>query len=419
MKVRAFSYCAAGVLLSVYCIGCGHDSSDDSAPTQPVQTIVAAPKTIKPSLTLSGLITPTENVAIASSLVEPAERVSVREGDSVARGEVLAVLATDDLRASLVSAQRAAAEAAAKATQAKYSAESSLGQGNDQVRSAQAALAQAQQTLSQQQSDLARNRGLFAKGYVSDQALQQQTTTVANSEQAVRSAQASLQTALTNARVNGNQDQGLQAANVAAAQAAAASAAAQVDQISAQIARALIRSPLDGVVVNRNLNVGEYPGQRTIFTVQASHGVYAELNAVSADVFRIPAGAPVRLRANGIADRDFSGSVQAVLSQVTPGSTNFNVKVWVPHPGALRPGMVVNATVALPRISGIGIPQTAFLDEAHDAVLCVQNGIAKTFAVREQSSDGVTAIVRGLHSGVRVIANGQLGIVDGQHVAQQ
>ena len=145
------------------------------------------------------------------------------------------------------------------------------------------------------QQNLNRYQTLLNSGYVSQQQVDQQRTTVRNDQQQVLSAQASLQSAVLNAHVNGNYQQGLQAANVASAQADAASAHAQAEQIQAQIDKALITSPVDGVVVNRNLNPGEYPGSRTIFTVQQLDPVYAELNASSSKTcFRIQRGAPSR-----------------------------------------------------------------------------------------------------------------------------
>ena len=111
-----------------------------------------------------------------------------------------------------------------------------------------------------------RDQQLISNGYVAQQTVDQQATIVANDRSAVRTAQATLQSALTNQSVNGTNDQGLQAANVAAAAAEARAARATVQQAQAavqqlqtQIGKAAIVSPIEGVVVNRNLNPGEYP----------------------------------------------------------------------------------------------------------------------------------------------------------------
>ena len=53
---------------------------------------------------------------------------------------------------------------------------------------------------------------------------------------------------------------GLQQSSVAQAKAQEEVALAQAQQIRVSISKATIISPIDGVVVNRNLNPGEYPG---------------------------------------------------------------------------------------------------------------------------------------------------------------
>jgi multidrug efflux pump subunit AcrA (membrane-fusion protein) len=112
-----------------------------------------------------------------------------------------------------------------------------------------------------------------------------------------------------------------------------------------------------------------------------------------------------------------------VLGQVTPGSTNFTVEVIVDNvDGKLQSGLPVTATTALPPVNGVGIPTAAFLDDTHTTVMVADDElvdvVAKTVKVREIGSDGTTSIVTGIKPGQNVIANGQLGVTDGQSLAQ-
>jgi multidrug resistance efflux pump len=389
------------------------------AQAQSIPVVTAAPAQVHPTVQIAGIIAPYQNVSISSSLSEPTAAVNVLQGAHVSRGQTLAVLDTTDLQATYNADLHSAISADAKAEQAKYQAKLNIGQGNDQVTAARAALQQAQASLAQAQQDLARYTALLNGGYISQQQADQQRTLVRNDRQAVDSANASLRSAILNAGVNGTNQQGLQASTVASAIADAQSAHAQADQVAAQIARATIASPVDGVVVNRNLNPGEYPGSRTIFTVQQLDPVYAELNASSSNVFQIVRGSPVQLTVAGVANANYLGRVNAVLGQVQPGSTNFTVEVIVPNPGErLQSGMAVTGTITLPDVSGIGIPTTAFLDDSHTTVMIeTADGTAKTQTVRELGSNGTTSIVTGLAAGTKVVANGQLGIAAGQQLA--
>ncbi len=428
---------AAAVLIG----GCGGQQSHRrgarvGASPNPIPTAVARQTTVRASSSISGVIAPLQNVAITSQLAEPALSVRVSEGDRVGAGEVIAVLDTTDLRAQLAQAQatveadvRNAASASAKVAQARYTQQLNIGQSGDQVRSAQAAVAAAQSTLNNDLLTLQRDRSLLSSGYIAQSQYDQAQTQVNSDRSALRTAQANLQSAATSQQVNGTTNSGLQAANVASAAADARAAAAtigeaqaQVRQYQASIAKATIVSPVAGVVVNRNLNPGEYPGARTIFTIQQLDHVYAELNASSADTFAIPVGAPVSLSAAG-ATRSYTGKVVAVLGQVTPGSTDFTVKVLVANPdGKLQSGIPVTASAALPPVRGVGIPTTAFLDDTHTSVMVADDELVDTVAklvhVKELGSDGTTSVVSGLKPGQTVVSNGQLGVTDGQSLAQ-
>jgi len=420
--------------------GCAQKSGGrtrTAASPNPVPTSAARETTVRGTSTISGVIAPYENVAITSSLSEPADKVNVLQGDYVHAGQVLAVLDTADLVAELAQAKgvldtdtKTAESDDAKVTQSRYTATLNIGTGNDEVKSSRAALAQAKQALVNDQRNLVRDRQLVAEGYIAQQAVDQQVTTVISDEAAIRTAQANLQTAITNQAVNGTPDRGLQEATVASAIADAAAARAgieqargQIQQDEVQIQKATVVSPVDGVITNRNLNPGEYPGSRTIFTIQELDKVYADLNASSEDTFAIPAGAGVSLSVSGAGAQQFSGKVVAVLGQVTPGSTNFTVQVVLQNPGRkLQAGLPVSATISLPPVHGVGIPTTAFLDDTHTSVMIAEDQlvdvVAKTVAVKELGTDGTTSIVSGLKPGQAVIANGQLGLADGQSIAQ-
>ncbi|HTW85947.1 MAG TPA: efflux RND transporter periplasmic adaptor subunit [Candidatus Sulfotelmatobacter sp.] len=431
------------LVLAVLVAGCnrggaGRRGLRGQASPNPIPTTAARETTVRATSTISGVVAPLLNVAITSSLSEPTDVVNVNEGDRIHTGEVLAVLDTADLQAQLAQAQatvvadqRTAESDDAKVAQTRYTATLNIGQGGNSVQSARAAVAQAQQNLTNDQANLARDRLLIANGYIAQQALEQQQTQVLNDQAALRNAQAALQSAILNQNVNGTANQGLQASNVAsavadarAAHAAVAQAQATVRQYQAEISRATIVSPIDGVVINRNLNPGEYPGSRTIFTLQRLDQVYAMLNASSSDTFAIPVGAPVSLVVAGTNSTTYTGKVVAVLGQVTPGSTNFTVKVLVTNAdGRLQSGLPVTATASLPPVSGVGIPTTAFLDDTHTTIMIAQDNVvdvvAKTVHVRELGSDGTTSIVSGVKAGQQVVSNGQLGLSDGQSLAEE
>jgi multidrug efflux pump subunit AcrA (membrane-fusion protein) len=401
--------------------GCSH-------PTRPprqtgaavVPVVTATYGTVSPTTVLSGTVAPLQNVGITSTLVEPTDSVNVQEGDMVHAGEVLAQLDTADLRAQLAADMATAQSDRAKATQTYDQADLTIVQNSNTVNAARAGVRQAQTTLTNDRTNLVRDAQLLRSGYIAQSQYDQQVTLVKNDQQAVQSAQVTLVNAVKQVQTNGSTSSGLQGATVASAQADVQTALAAADQVRVSIAKATITSPVDGVVVNRNLNPGEFPGTRQLFTIQQVDRVYAVLNGAGSQIVGIRNGSPVTVTANDLPGRRIAGRVAGVLNAVSPGSTNFVVKVLVDNTrGLLRPGMVVSGTASLPSASGIRVPATSFLDTTNSTLQVVRSGLARTVHVTELAEDGKNAIVAGVPAGAIVISNGQLGLADGQAVQPQ
>ncbi len=414
-------FCAAFAILAA--AGCAHGQSAKQAAAPFVQTSIASYGTIQPAQHLAGIIAPYQNVAIQSTLSEPADTVYVREGDPVRAGQVLAQLDTSDLQAQMQSDLATANSNHANTTHTVYQGSLSIAQGQDTVRNDEAAVRQAQQTLTNDQTNLSRDQNLLAQGYVSQQSVDAQSTLVRNDQEALNSANANLASARSTVQANGTlSGQGLQAAAVQQSRAQEDVALAQAQQVRVQIGKATIVSPIDGVVVNRNLNPGEYPGNRELFTLQQVNPIYAVLHASSEQISGIAAGAPASVTAaetNG--SGRFAGRVVGVLNEINPGSTDFQVKVQLANEQQrLRPGMVVQGQIATTPVRGVRVPTTAFTDDNHDAVMTVQSGNSiKTVKVAELGSDGTTSVVNGITGGTRVVSDGQTSVGDGEKVSFQ
>ncbi len=194
------------------------------------------------------------------------------------------------------------------------------------MHSDQAALRQAQQTLNNDNLNLTRDQNLLTQGYVSQQSVDQQETLVRNDEQALNNANANLAAARSNVQANGSLGgQGLQASAVEQSQAQEKVALAQAQQVRVQIGKAALVSPIDGVVVNRNLNPGEYPGNRELFTLQQVNPIYAVLHASSEEVASIENDAVAKVTASDLnGNARFSGHVVGVLNEINPGFDGFS-----------------------------------------------------------------------------------------------
>lgn len=397
---------------------CGHAQRQRANTENAVVPVVTASYgTVSPTSLLSGIVAPLQNVAITSSLSEPADQVNVQEGDHVRKGQVLARLDTADLVAQYNSDMATYNSDVAKANQTFDQAGLTIIQNSNTVDQARAAVRAAQHTLAVDRLNLKRDAELLKNGYVAQQAYDQQALTVRNDQEAINQAQVTLDNDIKQVQANGTTSTGLQGATVQSARAAAEAALADANQVKVSINKAVIYSPINGVVVNRNLNLGEYPGTRQIFTLQETDRVYAMLNGSGSQVVGIRTGSPVAIQSNALPGRRIRGVVVGVLNPVQPGATNFVVNAIVDNADdLLKPGLVITGVASLPSASGIRIPATAFLDTTNSTVQVVRNGVIHTANVLLIAQDDKNAVVRGLSEGATVVANGQLGLSDGEPV---
>jgi HlyD family secretion protein len=411
---------AASLLAATLATGCGGKQPTQQASAAVVPVMAAAQGTVYPHAVLAGIIAPLQNVGITSSLVEPTDSVYVKEGDHVHRGQLIALLDTADLRTQLAQYQATVSSNAARAAYQYDFAGLTISQNSNVVNQARAAVRQYQQTLATDSQNLTRYAALLQKGYIAQQTYDAQATLVKNDQQSVRSSQVTLQNDLSQVRSNGTTTTGLQGSQVVSARATTQISQAQADQIRVMIAKASIVSPINGVVVNRNLNPGEFPGARQIFTIQETDKVYAVLQGAASQIVGMRPNATATVSSSSLPGKQYTGRVEGVLNAINPGSSNFVVKVLLSNSdGNLRPGTPVSAAARLPSASGVKIPSTAFLDTTNSTIQTVKGGIVQTLKVTMIADDGANAIVTGISTGVPVVINGQSGLSDGQTVAPQ
>jgi multidrug efflux pump subunit AcrA (membrane-fusion protein) len=403
---RTVGLCRASfVTLMVLAGGCGGaEAASQPSPLPAVMAVVAQRGAITPSLAIAGVIAPYRQVGIGADLSEPIVTVNVQEGDHVRAGQVLARLLTDDLEASLASADRVVAEDVARYDQASYQTGAVNAEDAAAISAAQATLRAADANLSGARRDLRRYVALQVQGYISNQNVDEQRTTVASDADAVLSGRANLYQAIANANANGTgANAGEQQQELVAAREAANAAEASAEQLRREISRATIVAPVDGIIDAVNANPGEYPSGRQLFTEEQVNQVYAILPSSTSQALDIRDGAPATVIASGSTLKNH-GKVAAVLDQVEPGTTNFTVKVLLVNADHhLRAGMPVSASIAEPAVSGTLVPLAAFVDDTRSAVYVIADGVVRTQAVTELNDDGKNAVVTGLTAGSFVV----------------
>lgn len=152
-------------------------------------------------------------------------------------------------------------------------------------------------------------------------------------------------------------------------------ARAQVAQVRSQLQReqtnlnyTIIRSPIDGIVIDRKIDVGQTVAASfntpTLFQIAKDlEAMQIDTSVAEADVGSVKEGMPVKFTVDAFPERDFSGSIRLVRLNPTiqQNVVTYNVIVNVNNEGSLlKPGMTAQVSfVANQKQDVVRIPNSA------------------------------------------------------------
>jgi membrane fusion protein, multidrug efflux system len=280
--------------------------------------------------------------------------VLVTDDSYVHTGDVIATIDDGDYRLAVDSAREKIA------TQ-----EATIRRMSHQIAAQEAAVAQAKSQLvaaeavaTRNELELRRQNLLVARDASSRQLLEQAQANRDQAVAAVNGAQAAIEAAAANLEVMRGQQQ---EAITTLAELKTALAKAERD-----LSFTIIRAPIDGVIGNRALQVGDYvqPGQRLASLVPLAE-IYVNANFKETQIARLRPGQPALITVDALPEHTIEGTVEsfspasgAVFSLLPPDNATGNftkivqrlpVRIRVPaaiaSEGILRPGMSVVVSV--------------------------------------------------------------------------
>jgi len=211
----------------------------------------------------------------------------------------------------------------------------------------------------------------------------------------------------------------------------APSGVAQVEQARARLAEAklalehsIIRSPVDGIVISRNVDIGQAVvplTAPTLFTIAKDlHHMQVHAAVDQVDISGVRSGQQATFVADAYRDQTFGAVVHEVRNapQTLSNGVTYDVVLDVDNPSLkLRPGMTANVLISTVQKSQVAAvpnealrfrPVIALAAAANDqgaAVYVVNGGRAVRVAIKIGVTDGSMTEVDGLEPGREVIVD--------------
>ena len=306
------------------------------------------------TVTATGTLQPTNQVDVGSEVSGIIDRVLVDFNATVKAGQILAELDTQQLDARVASATASLAVA-------------------------EASLTQSQATVTEMAAKVARSRELAARNIASQQSLEADDAAARRAVAAVESAKAQV-----------------------------TSAQAQVKDAQTARAKAAIRSPIDGMVIAREID----PGQTVAATFQTPvlfkvaedlRRMELHLDIDESDIGQVHAGQHAQFRVDAYPGRSFEGEITSV--RFNPRQVNnvvtYDTVLSVSNPELLlRPGMTATAEILIAQKNDVLlVPNRALRFLPPDEVQHATSGRSTRVWVESGASPSPVSVATGLSNG--------------------
>jgi RND family efflux transporter MFP subunit len=221
----------------------------------------------------------------------------------------------------------------------------------------------------------------------------------------------------------------VKAARLDAARAQVDGANARVGEATATLADTVLKAPMDGVVLKRNVEVGTLASPGAVaFVIADTRSVRVTFGAPEALVDKLQVGAPLRITspsAGGVID----GKVTRIAPSADLQGRVFSVESRIDNPeGLLKPGMIASITIPEGAAPGevLVLPLTSVVRSPRDprgfSVFVVSDGAGRPVARARDVECGdvlgnTVVITKGLALGERAVSMGATLLHDGDAVS--
>lgn len=385
-----------------------------SVAVQSPMTTSSAPE--QSILTATGYIIAAHKIEVASKVNGRVAYINVDKGDKVNAGQVLVKLEDDEYQAQLAQQKGQLQNLEAKL------AEITNGSRPEEIEKARADVAEANADLNNAKLSLDRTRELVRQGVFSPQSLDDAVAKYKSSESKVASLQRTLDLAVLGPR---KEQKAQILGQINQAKGLVAYAQTQLDNT-------VIKAPITGTILDRNVEKGEFvttgfvgdKGAKGYLVTMADLSyLQVELDISQNDFPKLGPQQKGSITTDAYPDRRYLGYVEQVSPEADRAKATVQVKVRVQNPDQyLRPDM--NATVNFfneAKAEQSGAPKRMVVipegTVQNGNVFVIVNGHARKRSVTTAgiSQKGVL-IEGGLIGGEELIVNPPAGLKDGQKV---
>lgn len=382
------------------------NSNNAPPPAVEVTTVAAISRELPRFFEATGSLAGDQQTDVAPSIAGKVVAVGVDLGSYVERGQMIVRLDDVDskLRVEQAQAQLEQAKAALKQAEEKVGVQS--GRNFDPNRVPEVANARVAFELAEK--NLRRSEKLIESGDVSRSVYDQQK---AQRDQLKEQYDAALSLARQNY------------AAVQTARANVSNAESQLGLARRSLSYALVFSPIDGYVAERNADLGEYVSPTSkVATIVRINPLRIRIDIPEQAIPEVKVGQSVSVTTSAWPDRNFAGRIARISPNVTTSSRTLSVEAEIDNStSVLKPGQFASVRILQSRAEpAVLVPSRAVQTEAGvSRVYVIKDGRAQERLVQlGQTESDLVEIKSGVTEGEQVATSNLNQLSDGVAVRQ-
>ena len=182
-----------------------------------------------------------------------------------------------------------------------------------------------------------------------------------------------------------------------------------------------LRSPINGVVTQRNYDEGDMPAGLHILQIEDFNPVKLVINVSENLYTKISKGMEVNVYMDVYPDEEFTGKVSLIHPTINQASHTFPVEVKIQNSDSrIRPGMFARVNINLGSNEGILVPDAAVMKQtgSNDRhVFVIKDRIAKKKIITVGQHLGANyEVISGVEAGDEIVVAGASRLSDNQEV---
>jgi HlyD family secretion protein len=319
------------------------------------RTVAVEKGDIDTYVSATGTLNPVTMVQVGTQVSGTIEKLFADYNSQVQDGQVVAQLDQASFRAKVAEATAGLENAQADLKNAQANVPNvgaAIENARAEVSNQHANIERVQVEITRAGRDLERQRALFERQLISRSELDAMQSAYDTAVAQRHAARAQLESAEAKLRASQAQLRSAEA-QVDKAKAQVSQALAALEQAKVDLDRTIIRSPINGIVISRSVDIGQTVAASlqapTLFTIaQDLTKMQVDTNVSEADIGSVTVDQPATFTVDAFPNQTFRGSVREIRQApiIVQTVVNYNTVIAVDNPELkLRPGMTATVSI--------------------------------------------------------------------------